>query len=272
MRQMIDFRCGNDTLAGTLDHGASDTGLLIVSGGNEIRSGAFAGQSAMAAHFAENGHAVFRYDRRGTGDSEGQNSGFENSLDDIIAAIATFRKHAPYVDRIIAFGNCDAAAALGLFHKFIAVDALVLANPWIIDTGPALKDEPVKPTAAAIRSRYWARLKNPRSLLDLLTGKINLRKLAGGLLSATRKEKASGLALRLAEALGQTTIPVTLLIARRDTTAMAFMGAWNTEAFAGPRSRTNIKMEQFDTASHGFADAESRLWLFSQIGKTFNRI
>jgi hypothetical protein len=38
MRRMIDFDCAGDMLVGTLDEGEGTTGLLIVSGGNEIRS------------------------------------------------------------------------------------------------------------------------------------------------------------------------------------------------------------------------------------------
>ena len=76
MRRMIGFDCDGARLAATLDDGASSTGLLIVSGGNEIRSGAHALQADMAAHFAGLGYPVLRYDRRGVGESEGDNAGF----------------------------------------------------------------------------------------------------------------------------------------------------------------------------------------------------
>jgi exosortase A-associated hydrolase 1 len=262
MRRMIDFACGGDRLVGTLDEAAGTTGLLIVSGGNEIRSGAYAGQAAMAHHFADFGYTVFRYDRRGVGDSEGVNGGFESSADDLAAAVAAFRNEAPQVGRIVAFGNCDAATALAFFHSGLPIDALVLANPWTID---AADDTPTPPSAAAIRARYWARLKNPRSLFDLLSGKIDLRKLAGGLAKAAAKEAPSGLAARLGQALSEATKPIHILIAERDSTALAFMAAWNSTAFGPARNAPYVQISKTGTASHSFADAESRAWLYQHM-------
>lgn len=170
MRRMTGFTCEGAWCAATLDEGNAAPGLLIVSGGNEIRSGAHAGQAAMAAHFAGLGYPVFRYDRRGIGDSKGENGEFEASAADISAAVAAFRAEAPHVTRIIAFGNCDAATSLAFFHAGLGIDRLLLANPWVIEASGQTADEPTPPSAAAVRARYWARLENPRSLLDLLTG------------------------------------------------------------------------------------------------------
>jgi exosortase A-associated hydrolase 1 len=264
MRRMIDFECTGDALVGTLDEGQAATGLLIVSGGNEIRSGAYAGQAMMAGLFATMDIPVFRYDRRGIGDSEGANTGFGSSADDIAAAIAAFREAAPHITRIVAFGNCDAASALALYHHGLGLDALVLANPWVIETTKA-DDSPTPPSASAIRARYWARIKNPRSLIDLLTGKIDLKKLAGGLVSAAQKSGPNGLADRIAAGLAAAEIPIKILIARRDTTAMAFMGVWNSVSFARVRQRDTINLASIDTASHSFVDVESKSWLQEQI-------
>ncbi len=269
MRRHITFQCEGDTLAGTLDDAAGSAGLLIVSGGNEIRSGAHGGQAQLAQHFARAGHPVFRYDRRGIGDSEGENGEFENSAEDIAAAAATFRKEAPHVARIIAFGNCDAATALALFQVGLPIDTLILANPWVIEqeaSGEADEEAPTTPSAAAIRARYWARIKNPRSIIDLFSGKINLRKLLGGLAKASQREEASGLAVRLAKALGGTDWPVQILLAKRDTTALAFYAAWKDAIFEAARSRENIRLTEYDSASHSFADAGAKAWLKAQIG------
>ncbi len=134
MRQHFTFLCASETLAATLDSADGTTGLLIVSGGNEIRSGAHAGMAALAAEIAAAGHPVLRYDRRGIGDSTGDNAGFESSANDIAAAAAAFRAHAPQLTRLVAFGNCDAASALALFGPAAGVDALILANMWTIET------------------------------------------------------------------------------------------------------------------------------------------
>lgn len=265
MRRVIAFDCMGEQLAGTHDEGHAKTGLLIVSGGSEIRAGAHAGQAQLAAKIAASGFPVFRYDRRGIGDSEGENQGFESTAADIAAACEAFRAAAPNVKRIIGFGNCDAATALALFHHGNDFDGLLLANPWVIEVAAAQTDAPTPPSAAAIRARYWARIKNPRSLLDLLTGKINLAKLVGGLARAAQQSGPNRLADQLATALSASNVPVKILIAKRDTTAMAFMGEWNGPGFAALRQRADIQLASTDTASHSFADERAKSWLLAKV-------
>jgi len=120
-RRHVTFTCEGAMLVGTIDEPvagsldeAIDTGLLLVSGGNEIRSGAWGGQAQLASRLAAEGFPVFRFDRRGIGDSEGPNGGFLSSAPDIQAAIAAFRMVCPSLRRIVGFGNCDAASALML--------------------------------------------------------------------------------------------------------------------------------------------------------------
>ena len=144
MRRLLSFPCEGATLAATLDEAPGATGLLIVSGGNEIRIGAHRGMAKLAADVAGTGYPVFRFDRRGIGDSEGDNGGFLSSAPDIAAAVATFRAQCPALARIVAFGNCDAASAL-VIHRIDGIDALVLANPWVIEA----KDD--MPAPAAIK-------------------------------------------------------------------------------------------------------------------------
>ena len=90
-RRHLTFAGEGETLVGTLDEAAGASGLLLVSGGNEIRSGAFAGQARLAARVAATGHPVFRFDRRGIGDSAGENSGFLGSGPDLSAALEKMR-------------------------------------------------------------------------------------------------------------------------------------------------------------------------------------
>ena len=63
------------------------------------------------ATIAAAGFPVFRFDRRGIGDSEGDNRDFRKSSKDIAAALLAFRAIAPQVQRVTGFGNCDAASA-----------------------------------------------------------------------------------------------------------------------------------------------------------------
>ncbi|RZM09688.1 MAG: hydrolase 1, exosortase A system-associated, partial [Sphingomonas sp.] len=146
MRRMIAIPCAGETLAATLDEAPGTTGLLIVSGGNEIRCGAHRGMALLAQRLSARGIPVLRYDRRGIGDSSGTNAGFLSSRPDLVAAASSFRAAVPTVSRLVGFGNCDAASALALFGQDAGLDGIVLANPWLAAETDDL------PPAAAIRA------------------------------------------------------------------------------------------------------------------------
>lgn len=251
MRRLIEFPCAGETLMGSLDEAPGATGLLIVSGGNEVRMGAHRGMAMLAARIAEAGYPVFRFDRRGIGDSTGQNQGFESSVHDIAAAAATFTATTPHLRRLVAFGNCDAATALALFHSVAGIDALLLANPWVVESSDDL------PPAAAIRARYAERLRDPKAWLRLIRGGVDIIKLFKGLnkISNISPQENPGLATRMAEALTASGTPVTILLARGDNTAIAFRAAWKGRA----------RIVECDTASHSFAHAADKAWLFERV-------
>lgn len=250
MRRHLSFPCAGETLAATLDDASGATGLLIVSGGNEVRAGAFNGQAQLAAAIAAAGHPVLRFDRRGVGDSTGENRGFRGSAADIAAALARFRAECPSLTRIVAFGNCDGAAAL-MLNAGSGADALVLANPWTIEADDGT------PPPAAIRSRYADKLKNPREVLRLLSGKVSLGKLATGLARALRPPPPpTSLARDVAEGLARFDGPARILLAGRDRTAQAFLGTWDA---GDPR------LARCPQASHAFVEADSRQWLLAQL-------
>ncbi len=254
-RRHLTFACEGATLVGTLDIGAASgsSGLLFVSGGNELRSGAWNGQAQLAARLADAGFPVFRYDRRGVGDSEGENPTFRHSRPDIAAAAQTFLVAAPHLSHIVAFGNCDAAAALMLFAHGLPVNALVLANPWTIEGESAPEAMP----ASAIRSRYLAKLANPREIWRLLSGGVNLTKLLRGLRSAAAPSaRSTGLVTELQTGLDRFDGTVRILLATGDRTAQMFEDAWDS---ADPR------IARIESASHSFSDAASREWLFAQL-------
>lgn len=257
MRRHLSFSCEGAALAATLDDAPGTTGLLIVSGGNEIRSGAHRGMALLASRLAAAGYPAFRFDRRGIGDSEGENRGFEGSAPDIAAAIAAFRAAAPHITRLVAFGNCDAASAL-LLHQPLALDALILANPWTYESGEDESDAPALPPAAAIRARYWSRLKDPASLLRLLKGEVDVGKLARGLLALGKRKPAAApesLAAQLDGAMAALPCPATILLASGDRTAQAFVESCRPGA---------IPVERLDSASHSFAGDDAD-WLAKRI-------
>lgn len=264
MRRPLNFTCEGYALTATLDSADSKTGLLIVSGGNEIRIGAHRGMAKLAGDIAAAGYPVFRFDRRGIGDSEGNNGGFTTSGPDIAAAITAFRDACPKLTRIVAFGNCDAASAL-LLHRPTGIAAHILTNIWVVEPTDDL------PPPAAIRARYSERMKDPKAWIGLFTGAINLRKLVGGLMRIAKPQAPSSLAQDVAAGLAAVVGPVTILLAEQDGTAIAFADAWNGPAFSAARRRSDIEIKKLASASHSFASAGDYAALRDTIIETFNQ-
>jgi len=253
IRQHLTFPCGPDTLVGTLDRDSATgpAGLLLVSGGREIRSGSWGGQAQIAARLAAAGVPVLRYDRRGVGQSEGRDPGLQASREDIAAALAAFRAAAPGLRKVIAFGNCDAAAALMLHGATLGLDGLVLANPWTLET-----DELEAAPPTALRQRYLAKLTNPREVLRLLTGGVNLAKLLRGLRQAAKAPTKSGLLADMIEGLARFQGPATILLASGDRTAQMFAAVWPAE---------DTRIQRHPSAGHSFAGQDAQDWLFERL-------
>jgi hypothetical protein len=253
IRRHLTFPCGPDTLVGTLDRDSAigSAGLLLVSGGREVRSGSWGGQAQMAARLAAAGVPVFRFDRRGVGQSEGHDPGFQHAREDIAAALAAFRAAVPGLRKIIAFGNCDAAAALMLHGAAIGLDGLVLANPWTLED-----DTADAPPPAALRQRYLAKLASPREVLRLLTGGVNFAKLLRGLRQAAAAPVKSGLIAKMAEGLDRFAGPATILLANGDRTAQMFEAVWP----AG-----DARIHRHASAGHSFSGQDAQDWLFERL-------
>lgn len=255
-RRHLTFACAGSRLVGTLDPGTQGTGLLIVSGGNELRSGPWASQALLAGKVAQAGFPVFRYDRRGIGDSEGSNSGFTSSGPDIAAALAAFRAEVPDLARIVAYGNCDAASAL-MLERGQGCHALVLANPWTFDSAPEAQDPAPALTPQRLRAHYLRRLADPRAWARLLTGRVAFGGLAQSLKGAAAADApASNLHHAIASGLAAFGGPAALLVAGRDRTGMAFLDHWD---------RADPRLRLCPGASHSFAEPAARAWLEEQI-------
>jgi exosortase A-associated hydrolase 1 len=226
------------------------TGLLLVTGGNELRSGAWAGQAQFAVRIATAGFPMFRFDRRGVGDSDGPNGEFRTSGPDMAAALAAFRAECPQVARVVGFGNCDGASAL-MLARGAGLDALVLSNPWTIEQDNA------PPPPEAIREHYKRRLADPAAFKRLLTGKVSPAKLFASLAAALRQPPPpSTLAQQMVSGIAGFGGPIRFLIAERDRTAQAFLSTWDK---ADPRIR------RCPDATHSYVEPHAREWLAEQV-------
>lgn len=232
VRRPLAFACDGATLVGALDEGTHPHGLLIVTGGGEVRAGPHGLFARLAAALAERGHPVFRFDRRGTGDSEGEDPGYAASAPDIAAALGAFRAAQPALAIVTGFGLCDGATALALHGA--GLDGLVLANPWLVEPRDDL------PPAAAIRRRYRERLTSAGAWRRALTGRIDYRKALRGLARIGGGED---------EALGERVLMALegrraeLVVANGDATAQAAL----------PFLSNRLPITTIDTDSHSFA-------------------
>lgn len=250
-RRHFTFPCEGSQLAATLDEGDERTGLLLVSGGNEVRAGAWNGQARFAAHIAAEGYPVMRFDRRGVGDSEGVNGEFRSSGPDIAAALAAFREQCPRLTRVVGMGNCDAASGLMLTGG-AGFDALVLSNPWTFDDGG--EEAPAK----VLRDHYRRRLGDPAAIRRLLTGRVSPSKLLRSLIAAVRPapEPGGGLASEMSDGIGGFDGPVRFLIAGRDRTGLAFVARWN---------KPDGRVRTCPDATHSYVEPDAREWLVREV-------
>jgi len=245
MRRLLSFECGGDTLGASLDPGTGRTGILFVTGGSQTRIGSHRMFERLAAALSAQGHACFRYDRRGVGDSDGRDPGYRASEPDIVAAAAAFRRECPQVDRILGLGLCDGASALSLFGAAAGLCGLILVNPWLVEA--EANDMP----AEAIKHHYRKRLLSRDGWNRILSGAISYRKLLKGILKIV-SPPPSGLAGEVASALTRGRLPAQLLLAEGDATAIAAEAEWNKPVFATVR-KANPAPVHLATDSHTFA-------------------
>ena len=243
MRRLTTFACAGETLAASLDDAGGRIGLLLVIGGSQTRIGSHRMYERLAKALADRGFPCFRYDRRGVGDSGGEDPGFRGSGPDLVAAAAAFRAESPALSRIVGFGLCDGASALALFGGEAGLAGLILVNPWLVETA-----EEDSPPAAAIRRHYWKRLTSREGWTKIVTGAVNWRKLFTGVRRASALSRAP-LAADIADALRASALPVHLILAEGDATAIAAEAECKAAAFDG----LIAGRETLATDSHTFA-------------------
>ena len=252
MRRLLTFLCEGERLAATLDDSGGSTGLLLVIGGSQTRIGSHRMYERLSKSLSEKGYPCFRYDRRGVGDSGGEDPGYRASDPDLGAAVRAFRAESPALSSVMGFGLCDGATALALFGPEAGLAGAILVNPWLVE---AESDE-LPP--AAIRSHYRRRLLSREGWRKLLSGAVSWRKLFKGVRRASTMHRDAPLAADVAAALRRTALPCHLILASGDATAAAAAAELKAPAFDGLIGGR----ETIDSDSHTFArpgDAASLL-------------
>ncbi|HZF94285.1 MAG TPA: hydrolase 1, exosortase A system-associated [Allosphingosinicella sp.] len=241
MRRLLSFPCEGARLGASLDEGVGPTGILMVTGGSQTRVGSHRMYERLADALAGAGYSSFRFDRRGVGDSEGEDPGFRGSAPDVAAAAAAFRSEIQ-VSRVIGFGLCDGATSLAFAAGAAGLDGMILVNPWFVEA------ESGAPAPAAVRAHYKQRLLSVEGWKKLLTGSISWRKLLGGLMKST-DTSASPLAAEAAAALRASGVRAELILASGDATAVAAANEVKSRLFKGIVG----KAQMLPSDSHTFA-------------------
>lgn len=264
MRRLLSFDCEGAALGASLDSAGGTTGLLIVTGGTQTRIGSHRMFERLALALAREGWPCFRFDRRGVGDSEGEDSDFKGSGPDLAAAAAAFRREQPQLTRLLGFGLCDGASALALHGRAADLDGYVLVNPWFVEA------EAGEPAAAAIKSRYKEQLTSLAGWKRLLSGSVSYRKIFKGL-ARILSSRPSSLAGEIAASMAKAGVPAQLILATRDATAIAAQAEWSSPAFKAVR-QANPAPVTIDSDSHTFSRPGDEAALLAAVKQALERL
>jgi hypothetical protein len=108
-----------------------------------------------------------------------------------------------------------------------------------------------------LRAHYLRRLRDPRAILRLFSGKVSLGGLFGSLSKIADKVEKTGLCAEIAAGLAQFPGPARIVLAGRDRTAQAFAAQWDT---ADPQL-AQFPLAHAPLATHSFIEPEAQEWL-----------
>lgn len=261
----VSFQCGEAQLHGILHQVVSaKQSVIMVVGGPQTRIGSHRMFVQIARHLASQGISVLRFDYRGAGDSEGEIQSFEQTVDDISAAIQFLNTQCLQTN-ITLWGLCDAASAIALFlnsAKTTSINHVVLLNPWV--------KQPATEAQAYLSHYYWHRLRDVSFWKKLITGKLNIFRSAKGIAEqkAVAKQQHEGSFVDgMLAGLQQYRGKSHLILAEQDLTAQEFCQLrqhntqWNQLTFSSEITISG--------ANHTFA---SPRWKQQVAEQTFNAI
>lgn len=262
----LTFTCQGDQLLGILHPAGGPTGVVIVVGGPQVRTGSHRQFVQLARALAVAGYPVLRFDVRGMGDSSGHPRSFEHITPDIGAAIETLMVAQPHLHGVVLWGLCDGASAALLYMHDRAdekVAGLCLVNPWT-------RSE-VTQAQVHVKHYYKQRLLQATFWRKLFSGGVGLRALTDlmrsvrSLASARDRAGHSGHAApadyieRMAVAWRHFRKPVLLLLSADDFTAREFEATLNTHlAWRGVDTHGKLTRHKIPGGDHTFSSPSAR--------------
>ena len=262
----VIFDCAGDRLIGILaEPSASSTvGVLLLVGGPQYRVGSHRQFLLLARRLAEAGIPAMRFDYRGMGDSTGSASTFEKTVQDIAAAIDTFKAMHSSLDRVVLWGLCDAASAALLYWRATRdsrAAGMVLLNPWVRSEQSL--------ASAHIKYYYSKRLFERQFWSKLVHGGIDIARAFRGFadtvvaarrrLTGTQSDAEAGFQDRMATALTDFGGPVLIILSGQDYTAKEFLEyTRSNRRWSGLIGRDNIERADLVDADHTFSTASWR--------------
>lgn len=235
------------------------TGVVMIVGGRQYRVGCGRFYVVAARALAQRGVPVLRFDSRGMGDSDGAVQYFTESQPDIQAAVDRMHAEIRGLTGVVLWGLCDAASAALLYWGATQdqrVRGMALLNPWVRSEQTLARTR--------LRHHYRIRLKDPQFWARVLRGNVHWRSLLGWLSewrSAQQLQRtAMGFQAQMAKAWLQFPGPMSVVLSRRDDTALEFHEAVTTlEQWRGTLERAGVNFEWIDDADHTFSHPAHRM-------------
>jgi len=203
------------------------TGVVIVTGGAQYRTGSHRQFVQLARTLAAAGFPVLRFDLAGMGDSLGEIVSFKDSTPHIAAAVQALLERVEAVRHVAILGLCDGASA-GLLYLQATQDprvkGIVLLNPWVRTAAGLARTH--------VRHYYRDRILQPAFWHKLLHGKIGwqaLRSLAGNVRRMHQPPvRQPDFVAQMAQGLQSFSGAILILLSERDLTAAEFMELTST--------------------------------------------
>jgi len=255
--------CGAERLVGVLTRPSAggDTGVVIVVGGPQYRSGSHRQFVLLARALAGDGVPTLRFDVRGMGDSTGPMQSFEASTQDLACAIDALVAACPAVRRVVLWGLCDAASVI-LLHASSSEDSrvagMVLVNPWVRSGATHAKTQLVHYYGKRLLDKeFWKKaLRLDVNLLNSATSVVRHVAAAGN--AGVRTERGQ-FQDRMADGLRAFGGAVLLILSGQDLTAREFEDyARDNPAWRGLLDAPCITRSDFADADHTFSTAAAR--------------